>query len=61
MKKVRGNLREKTIDPRETPLEEGQEPITNSINPLMISVLAFKPIVRHIGRRQVPPPTNKSW
>ena len=30
----------------------------HKLNPLMISVLAFKPIVRHIGRRQVPP-TNQ--
>ena len=29
------------------------------LNPLMTSVLAFKPIVRHIGRRQVlPQPIN---
>lgn len=33
----------------------------HKLNLLMISVLAFKPIVRHIGRRQVPPPNNNSW
>jgi len=31
----------------------------HKLNILITSVLAFKPMVSHIGRRH--PPTNKSW